>query len=161
MATGDMDQIIPFGYKPNNIDNVAAYIDDCVKIMYPTQINLKINKRLTNQADRDILDNLKKDIFNTNLDIIDVFRKYNFNLIYDMKNINTTKNICYFNGRSDSINYHVHKNIVKIPEGVSIYNHKIIKNKKEEVLQYYEGMELICRKHFIINNIGKKKIDYL
>ena len=59
MSTGDMDQIIPFGYKPNNIDNVAQYIDDCVNIMYPTQINLKINKRLTNQADRDILDNLK------------------------------------------------------------------------------------------------------
>ena len=159
MATGDMDQIIPFGYKPNNIDNVAQYIDDCVNIMFPTQINLKINKRLTNQADRDILDNLKKDIFNTKLDIIDVFKKYNFNLIYDMKKVNTTKNICYFNGRSDSINYHVHKNIVKIPEGVSIYNHKITKNKKEEVLQYYEGMELICRKHFIINNIGEKKIE--
>ena len=86
--------------------------------MYSTQINLKINKRLTNQADRDILDNLKKYIFDTKLDIIDVFRKYNFNLIYDMKDVKTLKNIWYFNGRSDSINYHVHKNIIKIPEGV-------------------------------------------
>jgi len=152
MSTGDPDQIIPFGYKPNNIDNVAQYINDCVNIMYPTQINLKINKRLTNQADRDILDNLKLDIFNRKLDIIDVFKKYNFNLIYNMNDVKTTKNICYFNGRSDSINYHVHKNIVKIPKGVKVYNHKIIKNKREEVLKYYEGLELICRKHMIINN---------
>ena len=72
-----------------------------------------------------------------------------------MKDVKTTKNICYFNGRSDSINYHVHKNIIKIPEGVKVYDHKIIKNRKEEVLQYYEGMELICRKHLIINNEDK------
>lgn len=46
-----------------------------------------------------------------------------------MNEVTTTKNICYFNFRCNSVNQHVHSNILKHEQ------------------QYFEGLEIICRKY--------------
>ena len=60
---------------------------------------LSVNKRVKTEKERNTLKQLKIDIFNTKLDVMSIFKKHKFKIIDDMKNVKTTKNICYFNYR--------------------------------------------------------------
>ena len=55
---------------------------------------------------------LKEDIFNKNLNIIDVFRKNNIKIIEKLTDLKTTKNMAYFNFRSNIINKYVQNNLI-------------------------------------------------
>ena len=159
-ATGDSDQNEPFDYIPNNIKDIDIYLNDCINIMFKDQIYLKINKRCKTEEDKQKIYQLKEDIFNPNLKLIDIFKKYNFNLIYEdndnvnkYNNVKTIKNICYFNKRSSEVDKYVHNNLITIPN-----NYILINN-----IKYWKGMILICREHFISkrkqNEIKKDYID--
>ena len=97
--------------------------------MFPDQITLKINKRLTHDEDKIKLIQLKKDILDTSKDIIDTFKKHGIKIVNKMKDVDTVKNICLFNFRCDQINNHVSKNIIK-KDG------------------FFEGMEVVCKSHY-------------
>ena len=45
-ATGDVDQLQPINFTPNNVTNVRSYLLNCINQMFPNHITLKINKRL-------------------------------------------------------------------------------------------------------------------
>lgn len=152
-STGDSDQNVPFSYKPNNIINMDHYIDNCIKIMFNNSIKLKINKRLKTDEDKLKLYNLKKDILDNNIPLIDTFKKNNFNIINKYEDIKTIKNIVYFNKRAARIDKYIHENLIDIPK-----NYKQING-----IKYWEGLDLICRSHLIIKknkedeNDNKKK----
>jgi hypothetical protein len=45
-------------------------------MIFPNQITLKINERLQIDEDKNILPKLKKDIFNRNKDVIQIFKEW-------------------------------------------------------------------------------------
>ena len=139
IATGDIDQLQPFsnvGY--NNVKEINKYIKDIVNLLFPNQIELKIIKRFDNEEDKIKMINIKNDIFNSSLKIMDIFTKYNINIIDSFSYLKTTKNISYFKSRADEINYFVHEQIIKQP-----YNAVEIENVK-----YWAGLEIVCKEYF-------------
>ena len=134
-ATGDLTQLKSFGYPLNNIDDMTSYTNNCINIIFNNQIELKINKRLTDTKEQERLDNFKNDLFNNNYkNIVQLFKKYNFNMIHKLEDIKTTNNISYFNYKVKRINEHVHNKVVKIPKNHIEYEH-IIKNNKGKFIK--------------------------
>ena len=76
------------------------------------------------------------------MSLIDVFKKHNIKIIDKLTDLKTTKNILYFNFRSNMINKHVQKFLVDY----------FMKNG----LMYYTGLIIVCKnyykhKDFILN----------
>src|SRR4051812_24724015 len=61
-ATGDRDQLQPINISANNVMNHQLYMLNCMNQLFPTQITLKINKRLKTDEQRNKLNQLKADI---------------------------------------------------------------------------------------------------
>ena len=74
-ATGDSDQLQPFGFYLNNVPNVKEHMKRCIDIMFPNQIILEHNKRLKTIQDQMLLIQIKEDIFNPNIDAAVTVRK--------------------------------------------------------------------------------------
>ena len=145
-ANGDSIQNLPININLNNILTEDKYLIMCINIMFPNQITLQINKRLENEEDREKLKNFKKDIFNMNLNVMDIFKKYNFKIVNKIDELSTTKNISYFRSRSYKINQHVQNNLVSIPDDYIEYTY--ICNGNEYTFKYYVGQRVICRQCF-------------
>ena len=47
-----MDQLQPFGYELNNVQNKKDYMNRIFNMMFPNQIILKYNKRLRTKEDQ-------------------------------------------------------------------------------------------------------------
>ena len=75
IVNGDISQNLPVLFDLNNISHEDKYLIECINSMFNNQIILTINKRLENEEDRDILTNLKDDIFNLNLNVMDIYKK--------------------------------------------------------------------------------------
>ena len=76
-ATGDLDQLQPFGFQLNNVVNKKEYLDRIINIMFPNQIILEENKRLKTKEDKERLKQIKEDIFNEKkIDISTTMKKY-------------------------------------------------------------------------------------
>ena len=111
-------------------------------MMFPNQIVLKYNKRLRTKEDQEKLYQIKKDIFNMDIDVATTMKKY-FKTIYKKSEVTSTKNLSYFNFRGEKINKYVQNNIIKVPkEAVKI-----------DDSYYYAGLELICKKYYKLKNI--------
>ena len=135
-STGDSDQLPPFGFSYNNVKNIDEYLSNCINIMFPNQVILEENKRLKTKEDKQKLKDLKREIFDPNLKVMDVLKKY-FKTISNYKDINTLNSISYFNFRSIRVNNLIHHKIIKPEDHIKI-------NK----IEYYKGLELICKKHY-------------
>jgi len=138
-ATGDADQLMPFDQMPNNVKNVTAYMKACVEQVFPNVIILKENKRLKTIEDKQRLNALKADIFDTNQKIKDVLVKHgiiktsvrhvrscsNYDdetgerveydiTVYDcprtLYDVTAQKNITYFNYKAKQVNTLIHNN---------------------------------------------------
>jgi hypothetical protein len=143
-ATGDdtqLDAITDIHY--NNVNNLDSYNNESVNFIFNNQITLNINKRLKTQEDKDILIQLKKEIFDYNTDVITTLKRY-FKVIYNINDVNTTKNACYFNKTALKVNRYIHENVIKKPNNVINY----------KGVEYYIGLELICKTHLIIKNFN-------
>lgn len=123
LSTGDTDQRNPIGF-----DN-EKYLAHCMNVIFRNQVLLKDIKRLVNVEDIQKWKDLKKDIFNSKMSVQEICKKHKLNTVNSLKDVKTTKNICYFNFRCDVVNNHVHENILK------------------KTIKYYEGLEVICRKY--------------
>ena len=66
-----------------------------INIMFPTQIILYENKRLKSKEDKLKLVQLKKDIFDLNIDISTTMKK-SFKTINKLNQVETTRNISFF-----------------------------------------------------------------
>ena len=65
-----------------------------------------------------------------------VLKKY-FKTINNYNQISTIKNISYFNFRAEMVNKIIHNKIIKPSKTINIKN-----------IQYYDGLELVCKKHY-------------
>jgi len=139
MSTGDTGQLQPFGISLNNVKDMKQYLKQCHELMFPNITTLYVNKRVKTDKERETLKQLKNDIFDTKLDIMTTLKKHKFKIIEDMKDVKTTRNICYFNYRQNIINRHIHKQVSKPHD---------INSVQVKGIDYYNGLELICSKHY-------------
>ena len=97
-------------------------------------------------------------------------RSYEFKFIEKLYQITSKNNIAYYNYKVDLINQHVHNKVVGIPKNAIEFEHKTYgkidkktgkrKIKKTWKVSYYNGLELIAKKHDTLTNIDEKlKID--
>jgi len=94
-ATGDSDQIQPFGFHLNNVVNAKKYLNRCINIMFPNQIILQYNKRLTNKKHQLLLKQIKENIFNLKIDVGTTMKKY-FKTINKYSDLKTYENNSFF-----------------------------------------------------------------
>lgn len=138
LATGDVDQLQPIDFNPNNVKNKQMYLMECINQMFQHQITLKINKRLKTQSQREKLYQLKVDVFDLKKDVLTTLKNYGFKIINKFSEIDTLHNICYFNFRTDQVNEYVHKKLVQKSEGAI----------KIKGVNYWVGLELTCKQHY-------------
>ena len=140
---------------------------------FPNQLTLYINKRLKNEEDKPTITQLKQELFDKNNIPIDVLQKY-FKVITNMKELQTTNNICYYNYRKKYINKYVFNKLVvknkynnsqisiytdeKKKKGNGFLSKKINIVESEDIL-YYIGMVLTGKKYYIgTNQINNEEI---
>ena len=112
IATGDSDQSTPFTNILNQYEYpMKQYLYNCVYFMFPNQLTLCINKRLKNEEDNHIIAQVKNELFKKNNVPIDILQKY-FKVITNIKDLQTTNNICYYNYRRKYINKYVFNKLV-------------------------------------------------
>ena len=138
IATGDNCQNAPIGMDNLNVPDKSLYMKKCVTQMFENQIVLQECKRLKNKKDIEKLVKLKADILDVKKDVMKTLRKYGIKIINNLKDVVTKNNICYFNDRCDKINKLVHNTLIKCDS----------KGIKLKEINYYEGLELICKEHF-------------
>ena len=93
IANGDICQNLPLFFDLNNISSQDKYLINCINGLFYNQVMLTVTKRLKNVEDRKMLACLEDDIFNLDLNVIDTFKKYNFNIIKQIEDVNTIKKI--------------------------------------------------------------------
>ena len=139
LATGDCDQREPVGFYN------SEYLENCMNILFENQILLEDIKRFKDEKDKQTIKDLKTDVFNYNLSVEEICKKYNLNKVYKLSDVTSKLNICLFNFRCDKVNNHLHFNVLK--------------NK----IHFQVGQEIICRKyekHFkLIKNYTYKIIS--
>jgi len=162
LAAGDPDQLQPFGYSQNNVENVGEYLNNAINLIFPNNIALQINKRLNNEEDKIKLAALKKEIFDqtTPFNVKALCEKYEIKTITDMDDVKTTNNIAYFNYKCDIVNSYVHENLIDIPKNAVEIEYKIYDKKiKTKIIKkikrvYFAGLKITCKKHGIIKSNG-------
>jgi len=141
ISTGDTSQCDPVGDSIDEDNDGVSDIDHdkIIDSMFQHQITLKENKRLTNIDERNMLHDMKNDIFNENIPIIDTLKKFNFKIISNMKDCKSDMNITYSNRRAENVNKYCH-NVIQTSRKVH--------NKKYQIngVNYWIGLSLICRK---------------
>ena len=138
-ATGDEKQL-------EGIGEGAESVPSAFKVMFPDYINLKIIKRLDNAEDRITMTRIREDIFsdgfNMKTDCIKLCKTYGINVISDMKDMKTLKNISYFNKTAEMVSKYVFDNLYEKPKGKSI----VI-----DGMRFIVGMNVLCKKHRYVN----------
>ena len=127
ICTGDLNQTEAIGYKGRS--NEIAHN---IKILFPNELSLSVNKRMASQEDRNKLAMLKEEIFSCkDCKFMKILRKYGFNIIDKYEDVQTVKNIAFYRKTCDKINNHVHYNILKntqlFVEGATILVSKFFK----------------------------------
>ena len=142
-ATGDVNQLQPFAFQLNNVSDAKKYLSMMIDIMFLNQIILQQNKRLQTKEDQLLLDLIKNDIFDLNMDVSTTMKKY-FKTIRKYSQLKTSKNISFFNFRSETINKMYQKMF-----------HKEESSLKCGDFYYYNGLELYVR-----NITNQKSYDF-
>ena len=111
------------------ITNKRTYYKNIIYSIFPNVINLTKNKRCVNDQDRKVMDNLVDEILNSKdkPELLEILQKYNIKIVRNIKDIDTTKNICHMNSSCEFVN-------------------KMVMDKHHPHKKYRVGDELICRK---------------
>ena len=123
IANGDDSQNLPLNFDFNNIATKNKYLVDCIMSMFDAHIILRMNKRLKDPKDREKLVSLKNDVFDLNVEIMEVFKRYNFRIMDNMSELKTLDSISYFRSRSYKINQHVQAQLVDVPSQCIDFSH--------------------------------------
>jgi hypothetical protein len=128
IATGDTQQLEPIEKLSNQI-NYDEYADHCVNSIFNHEIYLTIPKRVKSDEDKLKMKQLKEDVFNEEISILEIINKY----FKFTKNISqSNKNIAYLNTTCSSVAEKIRKKLNKTSD-------------------YEVGEKLICRKWFKVN----------
>ena len=139
LATGDVEQLEAID-NISNVKNYEEYINHCINSIFPYDIFLTENKRLKTEEDKLKLKNIKYDILETKIPVIDIIKKYNFKMT---NKVITEDNIAYTNAKCQAVSKEVRKML----------------GRKDE---YEKGEKLVCRKFFKCNgNNINKNFEYI
>jgi hypothetical protein len=127
LATGDVNQLECIS-EVSNVKDYESYINHCINSIFPFEIFLKENKRLKNPEDKLRLKNIKNDLLETDIPLIELIQKYN---LKTTKEIITEDNIAYTNNTCKYVSKKVRKMLGK---------------KKD----YEVNEKLVCKKFFKI-----------
>jgi hypothetical protein len=148
LFSGDCDQRKPIEFGCNNVD-LKTYQMNCMRVICNNEVILSVPKRLKTEEDIRKMMQLKQDIFNNKLNVIETLKKNGFKIINNIKDVKTHKNICYFNYRANNIINNILGKIA-IPQEA----------KEINGLKYWVGLELICKKSQKITNKIKSYVNY-
>ena len=116
---------------------------DSVKSIFPNIVTLKEIKRLNTAEDKTKMKRIKKSIFN-GTPIADICKKYGIRTVTDIKDVNTTTNISFFNYRCNYVNKVVHSKAKRPDTVVNV-----------EGVDIWDGLVVVCKK-FYKNKSGFK-----
>lgn len=139
IATGDLLQNDPIG-DPNENTNYNSIIN----MVFPNQITLTVNKRLTDDGQKAKLLAIKRDLFNVEIPVMETVRKH-FKIVKSLSQVKTKINISYSNHMANKINKHIHR-LQKDEIGKKTV-------KVLDYVNYYEGLTLICKKRIWTKDI--------
>ena len=128
IATGDTKQLEPIDQLSNQVD-YDDYADHCVNTIFNYEIYLTIPKRVKSDEDKMKLKQLKEDVFNEGIPLLDTIKKY-FKFTKDISQ--SEKNIAYKNETCANVADKIRKKLDKTSE-------------------YEVGEKIICRKWFKVN----------
>ena len=133
-AAGDTFQNLP--REKLDVPNPRAFYNDNMARLFPAHVDLRVNKRMDNEADRVRIETFKKDCFSLSRD--EVAAKY-FTRIYDAK-ATMGKAICFTNKEVDTVNSVLHNRKVaeRKAQNESVHEHPGSPT-------YYIGMIMCCR----------------
>jgi hypothetical protein len=109
----------------SNTYEYAIYADQCINQIFPYEVFLTENKRLKTQEQKEQLKQIKSDIFNTDIPVMNTIEKY-FKFTQDITN--STNNIAYMNDTCKAVAEHI----------------RTMLNKTDD---YEVGEYLICREY--------------
>jgi hypothetical protein len=125
IATGDTSQLQPINELSNQFE-YAEYADNCINKIFKYEIYLEENKRLKSDDDKKKLKQIKADIFNKDIPLIDTIKKY---FKFTTNITKSENNIAFMNDTCKEVAKHIRK----------------LQNKDAE---YEVGEVLVCREYF-------------
>lgn len=131
LATGAAIQLESI-YQITNTQDYDKYYNRCIDLIFPINMNFKEHKRLRDPTDREMPEDLKRDIFDESIHI-ETTVKTSFKLIQTME---TIYNIAYRNNTCSSFNNDIRD--------------KLLKKK----VPFEVGETLICRGYFMMKKGG-------
>jgi ATP-dependent exoDNAse (exonuclease V) alpha subunit len=144
IANGDVNQLKPISSGVNNVTNENTYRMESVQSIFPNIVTLKEIKRLNKQADKIKMHKIKKEIFK-GTPIAEICETFGIRTVTDMKDVNTTNNIAYFNYRCNYVNKVIHGKAKRPDVGVT----------NVEGIDVWKDLILVCKK-FYKNSAGFK-----
>ena len=129
IGNGDTDQLEPINILTNTQD-YNTYADSCIDQIFPYEICLEERKRLKTREHKQKLKQLKQDLFNEDIPVMETITKY-FKFTNDMTN--SLENIAYENKTCKSVSNTIRQKL----------------GKKDD---YEVGETLVCREHCILKD---------
>jgi len=130
IATGDTSQLQPINALTDQ-GNYSDYADDCINQIFPHELYLKQNKRLKTNDDKEKLKQIKADVFNKDIPLMETITKY---FKFTTEITQSENNIAYMNDTCKEVA-------------------KAIRKKLRKVSEYDVGEVLICRDYFKLKQI--------
>ena len=116
------------------VSDPMAYYRDAVSTLFPTQLTLRVCKRVSSAAEQARLQDIKDALFTHRENPAAVLLKYAKH-VTDLRDVQGTA-ICYLNSTVNAINHYLHdKAIVGRTDVVRVGGNA-----------YFKGLELVCRK---------------
>ena len=94
----------------SNVKKYEEYINHCINSIFPYEIFLKENKRLKTAEDKLKLKNMKYDILETKMSVLDIINKHN---LKTTDKLITEDNIAYTNSKCNAVSQQVRKMLGK------------------------------------------------
>ena len=141
----------------------TEYIDQCINVIFPYEIFLYENKRLTKEEDKRKLKQILKDIFNKDIPLRRIIRK-SFKFTKDITH--SLNNIAYLNNTCKSVSNALRKKLNKstefeIGEKLICRSYKKIKKGPKEHINLHKNYEYIVvaitDKEITLRETGGKK----
>ena len=157
IANGDVNQLAPINFNVNNVPSTSEYRSECIKSVFPNIVYLTEIKRLISKKDRRTMKKIKKAIFRGD-PIADICEKYGINTCTNMADVETSRNISFFNFRARQVNRHIHKHHTPETAGSEVDGVKIWPGLQIQCKKYHKnkhGFKTVVNNLYTIEQINK------
>ena len=146
-----MNQLKPIIFGVNNVEDEITYRMGCVKRMFPSVVTLQETKRLKHEKDKKNMRRIKQAIFK-GVPIQEICEGFGIKTISNMQEVETHRNISFFNFRAKQVNSLIHKKVSK-----HVAKEKTLVNGVE----IWKGLTIQCKQHFKAKDGSKTFVNNL